>query len=220
MSDAKLRLGAVLYPGFEMLDMFGPLEMFSLLGPDAVKITMVAESLEPVPAAMGVDLTSGPRVTVDASFDDAGDFDILLIPGGFGTMPQLENDAMISFLRKHSEAASQICSVCTGSLLLARAGLLDGRKATTNKQFFGLTEIESADIVWQPEARWVQDGKLFTSSGVSAGMDMALALIQHLLGPETAEAIAVSAEYSWHRDAAVDPFSRHLNEGMAALSGS
>ena len=220
MSDAKLRLGAVLYPGFEMLDMFGPLEMFSLLGPDAVKITMVAESLEPVPAAMGVDLTSGPRVTVDASFDDAGQFDVLLIPGGFGTMPQLENDAMISFLRKHGATASQVCSVCTGSLLLARAGLLDGRKATTNKQFFGLTEIESADIDWQPEARWVQDGKLFTSSGVSAGMDMALALIQHLLGPETAEAIAVSAEYSWHRDAAVDPFARHLNEGMAALSGS
>ncbi len=217
VANSKLRLGAVLYPGFEMLDMFGPLEMFSLLGPDVVEICMLAESREPVPSAMGMDLTSGPKVTVDVTFSEISHLDILLVPGGFGTFPQLENDALKTFLREHGAATSYVCSVCTGSLLLARAGLLDGLKATTNKQFFGLSELESADVDWQPEARWVEDGKYFTSSGVSAGMDMALALIAKLLGDEAAEAAANSAEYSWHRDANTDPFSKHLNEGMTAL---
>lgn len=220
MLNSKLRLGAVLYPGFEMLDMFGPLEMFSLLGPDAVEIAMLAESRDPVPSAMGMDLSSGPKAVVDTTFAETSDLDVLLVPGGFGTMPQLENDAMIAFLRTHGAKASYVCSVCTGSLLLARAGLLDGLKATTNKQFFGMSDLETADVTWLPEARWVEDGKCFTSSGVSAGMDMALALIEKLLGTDTAEAVANGAEYSWHRDASTDPFSKHLNEGLANLGST
>ncbi len=217
MSDNKLILGSVLYPGFEMLDLFGPLEMFSVLGPDAVDIVMLAETTEAVPSAMGVDISSGPRAVVDATFAEAPNLDIVMLPGGFGTMPQLENPAILDFLKAVGEHAQFVCSVCTGSLLLARAGLLDGRKATTNKQFFGLSSLEPADVTWVEEARWVEDGKFFTSSGVSAGMDMALAVIEKMLGTEAAEAIANGAEYSWHRIADSDPFARHLNEGMAAL---
>ncbi|MEM1111595.1 MAG: DJ-1/PfpI family protein [Pseudomonadota bacterium] len=219
MSDASpKRLGAVLYPGFEMLDMFGPLEMFSVLGPEVLQITMLAEHNEPVSAAMGMDIQQGPRVAVDATFADAPPLDILLVPGGFGTLPELDNPAMLEFLAATGAGADYVCSVCTGSLLLARAGLLDGRRATTNKQFFSLSKAETAPVDWVTEARWVEDGKFFTSSGVSAGMDMALSLIAQLYGEETAVEIANGSEYSWHRDAESDPFAAFLDQGMVELT--
>ncbi len=217
MTDQRLAVGAVMYPGFEMLDMFGPLEMLSILGEERVEIRMLAETDEPVPTAMGAALTSGPRVNVDATFANAGPIDILLVPGGFGTMPQLGNPAMIEFIQASAENARYVASVCTGSLLLARAGLLDGRRATTNKQFFALSAQESTAIEWVERARWVEDGKFFTSSGVSAGMDMTLALIRELFGVETSEMVAIGTEYTWHRDRDEDPFAAHLNGGMGML---
>lgn len=213
----KVVLGALMYPGFEMLDMFGPLEMFSVLGPDKVEIQMIAAEDGAVPTALGQALEAGPRVVPDCSFDDTSGLDILLVPGGFGTMPQLENQAVLEFLQQQAETARFICSVCTGSLLLARAGLLDHRRATTNKQFFALTAMVPSATRWVEQARWVEDGKFFTSSGVSAGMDMALALIAQLWDTDTAEAAAASAEYSWHRDADSDPFHAHLNQGARAM---
>ena len=219
MTDRRLSVGAVMYPGFEMLDMFGPLEMLSILGEERIEIRMLAETDEPVATAMGAALTSGPRVNVDATFTNAGPIDILLIPGGFGTMPQLGNPAMIDFVRASAENARYVASVCTGSLLLARAGLLDGRRATTNKQFFGLSAQESTAIEWVERARWVEDGKFFTSSGVSAGMDMTLALIREVFGAEASEMVAIGTEYTWHRDRDEDPFVAHLNGGMGMLGG-
>ena len=219
MTQERLTVGAVLYPGFEMLDLFGPLEMFSLLGEERIEIRMLAETPAPVTAAMGTALASGPRVHVDAPFADAPPIDILLIPGGFGTMPALDNPVMTGFLAERAPDARYVASVCTGSLLLARAGLLDHRRATTNKQFFGLTAQESDAIDWVEAARWVEDGKYFTSSGVSAGMDMSLALIETLFGSAASEAVATGAEYTWHRDADVDPFVRHLNAGLGLLGG-
>lgn len=217
MQTETLTIGALMYPGFEMLDMFGPLEMFSVLGPDRAAIHMIAEGNAPVPTAMGQALDAGPRVAPDCDFAAAPALDILLVPGGFGTMAQLENAALLDFLRQKSGEARFTCSVCTGSLLLAQAGLLDGRRATTNKQFFALTGMVPPGAQWVEQARWVEDGSFFTSSGVSAGMDMALALIARLWGEETAEIAAASAEYSWHRDADSDPFHAHLNEGAKAL---
>ena len=99
-------------------------------------------------------------------------------------------------------------SVCTGSALLASAGLLENMKATTNKEAFAWTTSYGDKVNWQREARWVEDGKFFTSSGVSAGMDMSLALIARLLGQETAEKGANWAEYEWHKDANRDPFAK------------
>ena len=99
-------------------------------------------------------------------------------------------------------------SVCTGSAILAKAGLLNGRQATTNKAAYEWVRTQGPDVFWQPHARWVEDGNYFTSSGVSAGIDMSLVVISRLFGEEKAEAIAVSAEYEWHRDPDWDPFAK------------
>lgn len=198
------KLGVVLYADFELLDVYGPVEMFGSVGPE-LEIVMVAERAGPVKSAQG------PRVLADVGFDDCPDLDLILVPGGIGTLPELENPRMLEFLRKRSAAAEITTSVCTGSAILAKAGVLDGRRATSNKQFFALAQAQSDRVDWVTRARWVDDGEFVTSSGVSAGMDMALAVIERLWGTERAETIANLTEYEWHRDPNVDPFVRFLN---------
>ena len=215
--SSPLTVGALLYTGFEMLDMFGPLEMFSMLGTDSIEIKMIAENMNSVSAAMGIALNAGPRVEPDYDFKDCPPLDIILVPGGFGTRHELENNALISFLKQKAGSAEIVASVCTGSALLARAGLLDGKRATSNKQFFALATQQSASVQWAEQARWVEDDKFFTSSGVSAGTDMSLAIIARLFGVETAESVARLTEYTWHKDADVDPFTADLNEAAKAM---
>jgi len=198
-------LGAVLYPDFELLDLYGPLEMFGCLGPE-VRIATVAEHAGPVRS------TPGPETVATHSFEDAPPLDLVLLPGGIGTLPQLESQPMLDFLRARSRDAEYTMSVCSGSAILAKAGLLDGRRATSNKVYFALATAQSDAVDWAPEARWVEDGPFVTSSGVSAGTDMALGVIANLFGRERAEAVAVLTEYTWHSDAATDPFAKHLNQ--------
>ena len=217
MSSHPFTIGAVLYPGFEMLDMFGPLEMFSMLGTDNVEIKMIAQNMNSVAAAMGVALDAGPRVEPDHDFSSCPPLDIVLVPGGFGTRAELENSVLLHFLKEKSESADIVASVCTGSALLAKAGCLEHKSATSNKQFFSLATQQSSNVQWIEKARWVEDEKFFTSSGVSAGMDMSLAIITRLFGIETAENIAKATEYTWHRDADVDPFTADLNEASRAM---
>jgi len=207
-----LTLGVVLYPGFELLDVFGPLEMFNSVGRDRLITHIVAQRAGPVAAGTVADGHIGPRVVAEFAFDDAPVLDLLLIPGGIGTFPELDNAALMTFLRKRSPEAQITMSVCTGSALLAKAGVLDGHRATSNKQVFSLAAAQSNAVEWIAAARWVDDGAVVTSSGVSAGMDMALAVIARLFGTAAAEAIAVGSEYTWHRDADVDPFVEHLNK--------
>ena len=99
-------------------------------------------------------------------------------------------------------------AVCTGSVLLAMSGVLDGRKATTNKLDFTSTVHLAPSVDWVKQARWVEDGKFFTSSGVSAGMDMTLAVMANLFGMHRAERQAIGCEYEWHKDASRDPFAK------------
>jgi transcriptional regulator GlxA family with amidase domain len=205
MSDPKPRtLGAILYPQFELLDLYGPLEMFGSLGP-ALRIVTIAEQAGPVRS------TPGPSTVADQSFASAPPLDLLLVPGGVGTFPQLENAALLGFLRERAPRCEVAMSVCTGAALYAAAGLLDGRRATTNKQFFSMTSASGPRTQWVREARWVEDGALVTSSGVSAGTDMALAVIARLWGVPIAQQIADLTEYEWQRDAARDPFARFLD---------
>jgi transcriptional regulator GlxA family with amidase domain len=215
MTSRPFSIGAILYPGFEMLDLFGPLEMFSLLGTDNVQIHMVAEHAGPVPAAMGAAVGAGPKALADFGFQDAPPLDMVLVPGGFGTLPELDNPAMLDFLRDRAEHAQVVASVCSGSAILAKAGLLDGHRATSNKQLFALAASQSDEVNWVERARWVEDGKFATSSGVSAGMDMSLAIIERLFGSEAASTVATAAEYTRHTDADEDPFADDLN----ALAG-
>jgi transcriptional regulator GlxA family with amidase domain len=126
---------------------------------------------------------------------------------------------MLQFLRERAPRAEVTMSVCTGSALLARAGLLDGVPATSNKMFFSLASKQSDAVEWREAARWVDAGRFVTSSGVSAGTDMALAVIERLFGAETAESVCRFTEYQWHRDADDDPFKAYLNQADAAQSG-
>ena len=192
-------LGIVLYPKFELLDVMGPAEMFGNLGP-RVKVVMIAQQAGPVASVQG------PQVVAEYGFDDCPPLDLLLVPGGFGTLVEVKNEPLLEWLRSRGEQAEITMSVCSGSALLAKAGLLDGRRATSNKQFFQYAVNQGPKVDWVKEARWVEDGNRVTSSGVSAGMDMALAVIARLYGAETAEKIANATEYQWHRDPHVDPF--------------
>jgi putative intracellular protease/amidase len=216
MSEQPLALGAILYPGFEMLDLFGPLEMFSMVPREQLTIHMIAEQAGPVPAALGMEI-SGPKVIADYSFIDAPPLDILLLPGGVGTLPELENTLMLEFLAEQSKNAKITASVCSGSALLAKAGVLDGHRATSNKQLFALATNQSDKVTWVEAARWVDDGPVVTSSGVSAGTDMGVAIIQRLWGEEMAHTVAEFAEYTWHKDADIDPFVSELNKAVGTL---
>ncbi|RIL06788.1 MAG: DJ-1/PfpI family protein [Proteobacteria bacterium] len=205
-------LGAVFYADFELLDSYGPLEMFGSLGPERVRIVTVAEQAGPVASAQG------PATLCTHGFADCPKLDLVLLPGGIGTLAQLGNAALLDFLRERAREAEVVMSVCSGSALLAKAGLLDGRRATSNKQWFSLASAQGERVEWIEKARWVEDGPFATSSGVSAGMDMALAVIARLWGRDAAELIAAGTEYEWHSDAAHDPFVAYLNQGaeMAA----
>jgi putative intracellular protease/amidase len=206
-------LGAVLYDQFELLDLYGPLEMFGSLGPE-LRIVTVAEKAGPVASAQG------PRTLAEQTFADAPKLDLILVPGGIGTLSQLGNPALLEFLVQRAAQAEVTMSVCSGSALLAKGGLLDGRRATSNKQFFDLARSQSAKVDWVTEARFVEDGPFATSSGVSAGIDMALAVIARLWGQPRAQLIADATEYEWQTDPTRDPFVKFLNQGLAALAGT
>ncbi|GAB5453463.1 MAG: DJ-1/PfpI family protein [Halioglobus sp.] len=211
-----LTLGAVLYRGFELLDLYGPLEMFGAI-PGQFTIHTVADAAQPVASSQG------PRTVADYAYGECPPLDLILVPGGFGTVEALENEVLLEFLRERSPDARCVMSVCSGSAILARAGLLDGRRATSNKQLFKFATDQSDRVQWVEQARWVEDGPFVTASGVSAGTDMALAVLAALRGEDYAQQVADFTEYQWHRDANVDPFARFLNavdidQLMGALS--
>lgn len=194
-------VGAVLFPRFELLDIFGPLEMFGVLK-NHFDIVMLAETAGPVAS------DQGPRCLADRGFDDPGHLDVLLVPGGIGTRREAENPRMLEFLERTYPGLEYLASICTGAGLLAASGLLDGRRATTNKMSFDWPRSIGPAVTWVPQARWVADGNILTAGGVAAGIDMALALIATLVDEKTAVAVAQGTEYDWHRDAAWDPFAR------------
>lgn len=193
-------VGIVLYEGFEVLDVFGPIEMWSYV--KDFKVVTVAEKAGPVRSTQGID------VVARYSFEDCPQLQILMVPGGLGTLREVENTVLLDFLRKQNGATELTTSVCSGSALLARAGILDGHKATSNKLFFDRAESQSNKVDWIRKARWVDDGKFITSSGVSAGMDMALHLVRRLYGDARARQIAAGAEYIWNDDPENDPFAQ------------
>ena len=195
-------LAALVFPGFQTLDLFGPLEMLGDHDLGEVDIKIVAETLDPVPSYHGT------RTVVDRTLAESSDYDLILIPGGDSAPINPRNQAINDWIVAASSNAEYVVAVCTGTVLLATTGLLDGRRATTNKKDFVATVPFGPKVEWVREARWVEDGKFFTSSGVSAGMDMSLAVMAKIFGMKAAEFIAVGTEYDWHRDSKWDPFAK------------
>jgi transcriptional regulator GlxA family with amidase domain len=200
---APLTVGIVLFEGFELLDVFGPCEAYGSHHLDgAFKLVTVAANDGRVASAQG------PSAVADFALDTAPHLDLLLVPGGIGTRREVDNPALLDWLRTRSAGAALVTSVCTGAALLARAALLDGLRATTNKRAFAWVVSQGPAVNWIKQARWVEDGKFATSAGVSAGIDMALALIARIVNADAAEAVALTMEYEWHRDPAWDPFAK------------
>lgn len=193
-------LGVLLFEDFELLDVFGPLEVLGHMK-DAFRVVMVG------PAAGSVASTQGPRATADVGRDESPPLDILLVPGGIGTRMGVADADLLAWVRGRADAASVVMSVCTGSALLARAGVLDGRRATSNKRAFDWVVTQGPRVEWVRRARWVRDGKYWTSSGVSAGIDMTLGFVADRHGRDAADTAARRIEYAWHRDPDDDPFA-------------
>jgi transcriptional regulator GlxA family with amidase domain len=194
-------LGVLLFPGFEVLDAYGPLELWGNLKKKVRIVIIAANSGEIVSA-------QGPKTVADFSYENAPPLDLILVPGGMGVVKLLNDQATLEWLRARSAKAEIVMSVCNGASLLAAAGILDGRQATTNKMLWGMATAPGPNVKWVKQARWVDDGTVVTSSGVSAGMDMTVAVIARLYGQDVADMLARIAEYEPHRDPAWDPFAR------------
>jgi len=156
-------LAALLFPGFQTLDFFGPIEM---LGDPAydIEIITVAKTSNPVPSR------HGQRIVVDALISEKNDYDLLFIPGGDSALIAARDQDLLDWIAEVSAKAERVMAVCTGTVLLGMTGVLDGHKATTNKLDFNETVPLAPKVDWIKEARWVEDDKFFTSSGVSAGI--------------------------------------------------
>ncbi len=195
------RVSVVLFEGFELLDVFGPVELLSG-APGLFAIEYLAPQAGPVRSSQGIE------VLAPTGYDDAAQADIILVPGGPGTRVLVGQGRFLRWLAGFGGSAQIVTSVCTGSAVLAAAGLLDGYRATSNKRAFRWVVTQGAEVEWVPEARWVEDRNRWTSSGVAAGMDMTAALIRRLCGSEVATALAAAAELEIHDDPAWDPFAR------------
>lgn len=180
-----LKIGFLLFPHVQQLDLTGPYEVFASL-PDT-ELHLVAKTADPVRSVTGLMLY--PTTTQS----DCPQLDILCVPGGSGVNPLLTDDAALAFLRRQADSARYVTSVCTGALVLGAAGLLKGKRATTHWNSLDLLRSYGAEPV---AARYVIDGNVATGGGVTAGIDFGLALAAELCGRETAEAIQLQLEYA------------------------
>jgi transcriptional regulator GlxA family with amidase domain len=180
-----MQIAYLLYDRFTALDITGPHEVLnSVPGNESI---FVAEQAGPVRNE-----SDTLSLVADASIDEVPSPDIVVVPGGFGTRVLLDHEPLLDWLRSAHETTTWTTSVCTGSLLLAAAGLLDGVPATTHWLARGLLAELGAKPV--PE-RVVEQGKIVTAAGVSAGIDMALHLVQRINGEEVAQAVQLGIEY-------------------------
>ncbi len=198
--ERQMDVNIILFPDFETLDVFGPVE---ILGKLTEKYTLKYYSME------GGVITGrqGTRIVTE-SFEAMDASGIVLIPGGQGTRTLIRDEEFISRLKHIAEQSFYCLTVCTGSVLLAKTGLLKSRRATSNKNAFEWVTSADADVLWINRARWVADGKYYTSSGVSAGMDMALGFIADRFGTDKAIEIAGNIEYVWNSDKEADLFAK------------
>ncbi|MDP6390694.1 MAG: DJ-1/PfpI family protein [Alphaproteobacteria bacterium] len=183
-SEKPRRIAMVLFPGLTQLDLTGPFEVLARL--PGAKVDLVSSSLDPVETDRGLILTPS------ATYTDLPDPDVLFVPGGPGQLAAMEDTDLIAYLKAAGEAAELITSVCTGSLLLAAAGLLRGKRATTHWAAIDQLALLGAIPV---EERVVEDGNVITGAGVTSGIDFALLFAARVAGEEEARRIQLQIEY-------------------------
>ncbi len=185
----------LIFDEVEVLDFCGPFEVFAVTGARSpgkpFQVFTVAENLTPITARNGL------SVNPNFSLADCPQADILIIPGGYGTRPLLQNQVVIDWIKEQASGAELIMSVCTGSLLLAKAGLLENLSATTH--FNAMNELRKVAPNTQicPDQRIVDNGRILTSAGISAGIDLSFHAVARLLGREAAQETARWMEYDY-----------------------
>ncbi len=194
------QVGIVLFDDVEVLDFCGPFEVLSATRLNEEKrreelspfqVLLVAEKAQPVIT------TGGMKVIPDYTFDSCPKLDILVVPGGWGTRRELSNPVMLDWLRARATEVEILTSVCTGSMLLGFAGLLEGRKATTHWKSLDWMRESFPGVTVSYDEHVVEDGTLLTSAGISAGIDMALKLVARCHGEAVARATARHMEYPY-----------------------
>lgn len=182
---AIIRVGILVFPQVQQLDLTGPFEVFASL--PETEVRLVWKEVTPITSATGL------RLQPDLAFADCPQFDVICVPGGVGVNALMEDAEVLDFLRGQAAGARYVTSVCTGSMVLAAAGLLLGKRATTHWASHDLLAPLGAIPV---QARVVRDGNVFSGGGVTAGIDMALTVAAELVGRETAEGVQLFLEYA------------------------
>lgn len=196
----RKRLGIVVFDEVEVLDFCGPFEVFSVTRlneeqrqqePSPFDVLLVAQFDRPITT------TGGMKVLPDITFDNCPSLDILVVPGGWGTRSEMKNETLLSFVRTHAAHVEILASVCTGALILGRAGLLDGLRATTHWRSLQMMRELFPKVMVDTESHVVEQGKIITSAGISAGIDMALRVVSRYFGETIARSTAKHMEYSF-----------------------
>jgi transcriptional regulator GlxA family with amidase domain len=186
-------IGVALFDGAEELDWAGPWEVLAAWATqwpdDGVRVLTLAREAGTITCAKGL------RVLPDETWESAPPLDVLVYPGGRGTRRELVDEAVLDWVREIAAGGTVVSSVCTGSLVLAAAGLLDGRPATTHWQSLELLPTLGREIEVRPDDRFVDDGTVITAAGVSAGIDMALHLVARLHSRERAREVRRYIQY-------------------------
>lgn len=206
-------LGVILFDGYANVDVFGPVEtigLFSFVNPKhGYKIKWYSLKGGPITNLQNAKIETEKFETIGKTNKQP---EVILIPGGLGADIEVENEDFIRELKRISDGTKFTLGVCNGQQLLAKAGILDGKKATTNKMAFSRVAKYGPNVEWVKEARWVRDGKLFTSSGMSAGIDMALGFVKEIHDAQQAADVAKFLEYVWADDRENDPFFKYLDQ--------
>lgn len=196
----RKRIGIVIFDEVEVLDFCGPFEVFSVTRldeecrrdePSPFDVLLVAEFNRTVTA------TGGMKVVPDFTFENCPALDILVVPGGWGTRREMKNNAMLSFVVSRAAQVETLASVCTGSLILGNAGLLDGLRATTHWRSLDLMRELFPKVAVDSESHVVDQGRIITSAGISAGIDMALHVVARYCGETVARSTAKHMEYPY-----------------------
>ena len=197
--NGTLEIAFLLFDDYETLDVFGPAEIFGRL---TDYYTLKFYSLE---GGVITNRHQVPIMTEKLATINEKPF-VFLIPGGLGTRVEVNNELLIEQIKEISLSSDYVLTVCTGSALLAKSGLLDKREATSNKRAFSWVITNGSDVEWDKQARWKVDENYYTSSGVSAGMDMVLGFLADRHGIEFARKLAWEIEYVWIEDKDNDTF--------------
>ncbi|MCJ1438492.1 hypothetical protein MMC27_007882 [Xylographa pallens] len=199
-----LSIGVLLFPHFQALDVFGPIDALNILSEDhPLTLSLIARTLDPMRTSSG---TFTQLILPTHTFATAPPLDVLLVPGGPGARSS-DMQPAVDFIASVYPSLQYLISVCTGAPLVARTGLVDGMRATTNKRAWEWVIGQRPQVKWVARARWVVDRKWWSSSGVSAGLDVAFAWMGHVWGQEVAEDVSVKMEYTRWKEGTRDPFA-------------